>query len=264
MPPPQFSLERAAQAEFSRHTPLYLAQLVAPMDDMWRSLAAQADPIALFVDGDLAGSCALNAEGQLLQFFVLARFHHLSEPLLRFAFDRLGAEEMMVPTLDPNYLCTSMDIAARVEVHSMLYAPNHGSEALGPVSLRLAAAQDHGRCVDFEERELGVERAFLEGYVGARIERSELFLLEENARIQAVGELRRDPLQAGISQLGIIVQGDRRGQGIGSRVLYSLAHRSRGEGLIPVCSTEVHNQAARRAIERAGFHSNHRLLRVTA
>jgi hypothetical protein len=38
--------------------------------------------------------------------------------------------------------------------------------------------------------------------------------------------------------------------------------RSTGEGLAPICSTEVTNVGARRAIERAGFRATQRLLRI--
>ena len=41
-----------------------------------------------------------------------------------------------------------------------------------------------------------------------------------------------------------------------------LAGLLRAEGLAPYCSTEFANIAARRAIERAGFRANHRVLRV--
>lgn len=105
-------------------------------------------------------------------------------------------------------------------------------------------------------------REFLEGYDRERLQRRELLLYEDGARLLCVGELRRDQQQAGIAQLGLIVHAEQRGQGIGTRMLSSLVMRSRDEGLIPYCSTEVENLGARRAIERAGFRANHRLLQV--
>jgi GNAT superfamily N-acetyltransferase len=87
-------------------------------------------------------------------------------------------------------------------------------------------------------------------------------LFEEGSQLLAVGELRRDLQQDGIAQLGLIVRAEERGQGIGTRMFSSLATRSRELRLTPCCSTEITNIGARRAIERAGFRANHRVLRV--
>jgi RimJ/RimL family protein N-acetyltransferase len=105
-------------------------------------------------------------------------------------------------------------------------------------------------------------RNFLEAYVRERLERQELLLAESGGQILCAGELRRDPQQVGVAHLGLIVRGDERGKGMGSRMLSSLVTRSRALGLTPRCSTEVDNLGAQRAIERAGFRANHRVLRV--
>ena len=169
---------------------------------------------------------------------------------------------MMVFTQDPNYLCSALDVASSVEAHSLLFASLTEPEVPGLDDLTVAEPEDHERIVEFEVAEVGMPRAFLDGYVRERLERRELLLHEEGGRLVSVGELRRDSRQAGIAQLGVIVKISERGRGIASRMLSSLATRSREEGLTPVCSTEVANPGARRAIERAGFRANHRVLRV--
>lgn len=113
-----------------------------------------------------------------------------------------------------------------------------------------------------EEVAVGDPRTFLEPYVRERLERGELLLFEPEGHLLCVGELRPDRQQEGIAQLGLIVHAAQRSRGLGSGMLSSLVTMSRGRGLSPVCSTELCNRAARRAIERAGFRATHRVLRV--
>jgi len=258
----RFSLRADAESVYGEHRAAYLAQLVAPMDDMWAAFADMAAPHALAVRGDVAGSCSVDDEGRLLRFYVVPRFQHHSESLLRLALRELEVAHMMVPTLDPNYLSSALDLASSVEPHTLLFAPLAEPEGPGLDDLGLAKPDDHQRIVDYQVEEIGAPREFLNHYVHERLERQEMLLFEEGSRLLCVGELRRDQQQAGIAQLGLIVRGEERGKGIGTRMLSSLVTRSRAQGLTPYCSTEVTNPGARRAIERAGFRANHRMLRV--
>ena len=74
------------------------------------------------VGDEVAGSCSVDEEGRLLRFYVLPRFQHRSVALLCLALRELEATCMMVYTLDPNYLSSAMDVASRVEPHTLLFA----------------------------------------------------------------------------------------------------------------------------------------------
>lgn len=258
----QLSLRADAESVYSDQRAEYLAQLVAPMDDMWAAFADMAAPHALVVGNEVAGCCSVDEEGRLLRFHVLPRLQQHSVALLRLALRELEVGHMIVCTLDPGYLSSALDVASSVEPHTLLFASVTEPEGPGLEGLALAQSGDHGRIVDFQAEEIGAPRSFLEYYVRERLERQEMLLFEERGELLCVGELRRDQQQAGIAQLGLVVRGQERGQGIGSRMLSSLVTRSREQGLTPHCSTEVTNLGARRAIERAGFRANHRVLRV--
>jgi GNAT superfamily N-acetyltransferase len=258
----RLSLRGDAASVHDDHRIEYLAQLVAPMDDMWAAFADMATPHALMVGDEVAGSCSVDEKNRLLRFYVRPRFQHHSVELLRLLLRECKIEHMMVFTLDPNYLSSALDVASSVEPHTLLFAPVTEPETKGLEGLRVADHGDHRCIVDFQAEEIGAPRDFLERYLHQRIERREILLFEEGSRILCSGELRRDPQQVGIAHLGLIVRERERGKGIGSRMLSSLVTLSRAEGLTPHCSTEVTNPGARRAIERAGFRANHRVLRV--
>jgi GNAT superfamily N-acetyltransferase len=262
MKPESLSLSGDAEAIHRELRTEYLGQLVAPMDDMWISFADGAAAHALSVADELGGCCSVDAEGQLLRFYVQPRFAQHSVALLSLALEELEIRHMMVATLDPNALSTALDLARKVESHTLLYASVTEPEGPGLDNLVLAELGDHQRIVDFQAQAVGMPLAFLEPYARERLELQELVLHERDGQLLCVGELRRDQQQAGVAQLGLIVHAQERGKGIGTRMFSSLVTRSREQGLVPYCSTELTNQGARRAIERAGFRAQHRMLRV--
>lgn len=259
---PRFTL-RADVGVLERHRAEYLDQLVAPLDDMWAAFAEGATAYALRVEEEEVGACCLDDEKQLLRFHLRPAWRHCSEALLRFVLEELGVTSLLVSTQDPGFLAPALGLGARSEPHTLLYTARVAAEVPALAGLVLAQLADHAQVVAFEEATLGAPRAFLEGYLRARIERGELWLHLEGRELLAVGELRRDRQQPGIAQLGVIVAVPARGRGLAARLLAGLVARSRAEGLTPVCSTEVANHAARRAIERAGFRPDHRLVRLT-
>jgi len=259
---PSLSIRADNGAAYGEHRGAYLAQLVAPLDDMWATFADQASAHALHVGDELAGSCAVDGDGQLLRFFVLPGFSQHSEALLRLCLSELPIQQMIVSTLDPAGLCPGLDVAQRVESHSLLFAAELEPAGPGLPDLTVAQLDDHARIVEFQLAAVGMPREFLEPYTQGRLERQELLLFEEGQRLLCVGELRADQQQPGIAHVGLIVHEELRGQGIGTKMLCSLVKRCGEQGLAAHCSTEVTNLGARRAIERAGFRAHHRVLRL--
>ena len=263
MEPAACSVLAGDRSAYEEHRAAYLAQLVAPLDDMWGTFADQAEPFALRLGSRLVGSGSVDGEGQLLRLHVEPSHQHRATDLLRALIEAAPVACLIVATSDPVYLSAALDLGRGVESHSLLFAHAVPPEIAPLEDLRWAGPEDHGRLVDFQVEVLGAPRDFLEPYVRERLERREVLLVESRAGLSALGELRRDRQQPGVAQLGMIVDPAERGRGLGSRLMATLVTRSLEEGLRPHCSTEVANPAARRAIERAGFRANHRLLRVT-
>lgn len=255
-------LRPAAHLEFDAFREAYLRRLTAPLDDMWLAFAEMAEPSGLFEQGECVGVCAVDGDRRMLRFCLRPELASQSEDWLRFAVEGLGVTELIVPTYDPDFLAPALDLGARVSVHTLLFTECEPTEGPGVDEVRVAAPGDFDRLVAFQEAAIGAPRAFLEDYVGARIERGELRWVGDAARVLATGELRLDGGQAEVAHLGLIVAADARGQGLGTRLLRTLRDETLAQGRCPICSTERDNAAARKAIERAGFRARHRLLSV--
>ncbi|MEM9457329.1 MAG: GNAT family N-acetyltransferase [Myxococcota bacterium] len=264
MATPELSLRTNAVSTYRDHEAGYIAQLVAPMDDMWAAFADMAAPHALRIGDEVVGSCCADDDRQLLRFYVEAPFLDRAEALLRLALRELGVRRMMVPTSDPGFLSAALDVGTGVECHTLLFEHVVAPARPGLDGLVVAEPGDHARLVAFEADATGAPLGFLESYIAARLDRRELLVLEAEGEILSIGELRRDTRQDRVAQLGVVVGKQHRGKGIASAMMASLVRRSRDEGLRPCCSTEVGNMGARRAIERAGFQARHRLLAIGA
>lgn len=259
---PQLSVQPNAERAYELHRPQFLSQLLAPMDDMWAAFADLGAPFSLFVGEVLAGSCSVDGEGQLLRFFVLPQFSNESLALLELTAAECGVTHMMVSTADPSYLCPALDLAADVESHTLLFAQVATIRAEPIERLVLAELADLERVIEFQVEATGMPADFLQVYTRTRIELRELWLVRTKSQIIGVGELRIDQQQAGIAHLGVIVGAPDRRKGMGAAILCSLVEQCRELGVVPYCSTEGTNIGARRAIERAGFYAQHRLLRI--
>jgi GNAT superfamily N-acetyltransferase len=240
----------------------HLAQLTAPLDDMWFAFAEMADAHALRFDAELAGSCHVDAEGRLLRLHLRPRWLPRAGDVLREAIAQLDVTELLVFTYDPVGLSAALDLAWSVEPHSLDFqlacAPS-----VEPLELAHAGVDELAEIVAFQVESLGAPAEWLEGYSAPRLERGEFWTQRRDGCLVAVGELRGDEHQAGVAHVGMVVHPSARRQGLAAGVLVRLIELCHDAGLAPRCSTEVSNVGARRAIERAGFRSSHRLLRVT-
>ena len=266
MPSDALTLRQAAprdEAVLEAHRTAYLTGLGAPMDDMWIAFANAATPHVIEDGERILGSVRVDGDGRLLRFHMEPGALHRATEAMGLAAHQLEVAEAMVFTVDPLAVSTAIDLARAVESHTLLFEHAAAPTVAAFEELAVAAPDDHTRLVEFDVTALGAPVDFLGPYLRERVDRREALVHEDGGEIACLGELRRDPEQAGVAQLGVVVGPEHRGRGLASRMMTSLAARARAEGLTPYCSTERTNLAACRAIERAGFRSRHRGLRVT-
>ena len=126
----------------------------------------------------------------------------------------------------------------------------------------MAGPEDHAAAVAFDSAATGSPASFAGPYLAERIERGELYLVEDGGLIVATGEIRVDARAPGNTHLGLIVGVEQRGRGLGGRLMQALTARSLARGMTPRCSTSPENLPARAVIARTGYGGRHRVLRV--
>ena len=115
--------------------------------------------------------------------------------------------------------------------------------------------------VDFAVASIGAPEEWLSGYFANLIDRRELFGVWENGQLVATGKSRGyDEYQTEYADVGVIVAESERGRRMATQVLRQLVAMNEASGLKSICSTEKTNVAAQKAIGRAGFLANNRII----
>ena len=261
-----FEFSEATSDEIAGLKSEYLSTLSAPLDGMWEAFADMATKWLFLLEGEPVGYAAVNGNRQILQFFLRKKFE------ARELFIQLIKEQdvtgAIVPTCDPSTVALALDQQKSVSVNAIMYHMQNMS-ALEPAKFpvgsdfQLVTGGALDQAVEFAHKTLGASEEWLSGYFGNLVDREELFSLQSNGELIATGECRVSDCQKGIADVGMVVGKSHRRSGIATNVLRALSHHARSKGLRPICSTETNNLGAQKAISRAGFISQHRILEIT-
>lgn len=237
--------------------------LVGPEDDMWATFADLGEPYSLTRGGRLAGRFSVDEEQRLHGFYVSDDFEAMSAGLLSRVVTELDVSAAMTSTVDPVFLSLCLTAGGTAEPTGLVYHHVADPTVTELVEVRTAVAADHAAAVTFCRAELEAPEAFLNAYLGERIDRGELHLVEVAEMIVASGECRVDRRAPGNAHLGLVVGAELRGKGLGARLMHTLTGIALEQGLTPRCSTEPANLAAQTVIRHAGFRTRHQVFRVT-
>jgi GNAT superfamily N-acetyltransferase len=252
----------------------HLETLTAPLDAYWEeALIGMSDHFELTVDGIRAGYFCLNADRQMTAFHLVKQFISSGSEALPFVIREHGIDTAFAGTNDPIFLSLCLDIAKRVEVHTLLFEDG-GAEGVpavdDAVSFKKAGDEDidavlkhylgASGAIDTESIEAAFEG--LQGYVRSVMDQHRIFVLRKDGEILATSECRISKTQRPYADVGMIVAEAHRRNGFGSHILSKTRDVCRGQGLIPICSCEVTNTGSRKAILKAGFVARHRIVKA--
>jgi len=156
-----------------------------------------------------------------------------------------------------------LDNTSTFTVNSLMYQ-HVGNETqcdVSEVKLTLANSDQLESLVTFAIEAIGAPKEWLSGYYANLIKRKELWYYALDGKISATGECRYfDEYQTPYADLGMIVSPAYRGQGMATQVLNQLLKVAKEKGLKAICSTEVGNIAAQKAINKAGLLAPNRIV----
>lgn len=238
----------------------YIGNLAAPIDGFHEGVAiANADCLELKWDGAAAGHCFIDAEGALLLFDVAPRGAAGAGELL----DRLISGGLVrraaVATRDPRFLSLCLDRQKSVAVDTWLFSD--ATEARAALVGFGESSFGHAGPGDVAEIRAVCDPAF-DGYYEGLVERGQLFALRAGGSLLGIGELRRSATHPLFGDLGVHVSAGFRGRGVGLFIVAKLKEYCRREGLKPMASCDVGNEASKRMLEKAGFVAEHRIVIV--
>ena len=252
----------------------YIRQTTAPLDGMWLcGFVPMSTHFGFYDETKPIGFCCVNDEGYLLQFFLTASHHNQSSQLFESILrsDDLPTPKIsgaFVSTAEPHFMSLCLDHFSKWEVNALMYkqetesndpAQDSPLDLVGIDSTRLPDV------VEFAHAAIGAPEEWLTGYFSNLINRQELFGLWDDGCLVATGENRGfDEYQTEYVDLGVIVAESQRCKGLATRILKHFTRMNEDRGLKSICSTEKTNLGAQKAIVRAGFFADNRIVQFKA
>lgn len=257
-----YKLEHSEMIEQIRDA--YLRTLVAPMDGMWES--AVITPATFWEIQDLEqhiGHFCIGSNNELLRFYLVESYQARAQELFRWMVLTYGIQQAITSTIEPLYFSLCLDMQSSVAPHSYLFRDHQRTEPL-PVlsngSIRKANNTELDDLVHFYRANTEGSGEWIEGFLRERLTREELFVLYDRQTVVATGECIRSQRQPPYADLGMVVDQAHRGRGLGSFMLTQLKQHCYKTGLKPICSCAADNHASKKAIEKAGFITDQRMV----
>ncbi len=244
----------------------YLRTLVAPMDGMWESAVIAHATFWKIQDGEgRAGYFCTGSDNDLLRFHLLDNYQAQAQEIFRWIVSTYGIQYAIASTIEPLYFSLCLDIQVSITLHSYLFRDNKRIELSSGLSnsiFRKAEKRELDDIVRLYQANTEGSGEWIEAFVKKRLDLAELFVLYERQILVATGECIPSPKQIPYADLGMVVAQSYRGRGLGSYMLTRLKQHCYETGWKPICSCAAGNLASKKAIEKAGFVSKQRMVKV--
>jgi len=245
----------------------YLRTLTAPMDGMWENaIIAHATFWEIQDQEQRGGYFCLDADQNLLRFHLLENYLDRAQEIFQQIISTHNIQHALASTIEPLYFSLCLDVQKNTTPHSYLFRDNQPRELSSGLSkslFRKAERRELAGIVRFYQANTEGPGEWIEPFLNARLQREELFVLYDQQTLVATGECIPSQKQPPYADLGMVVARSYRGRGVGSFLLTQLKKHCYEMGWKPICSCEASNRASKRAIEKAGFISEQRIVKVT-
>lgn len=245
----------------------YLRTLIAPMDGMWESaVIAHATFWEIQDQEQHAGYFCIGSNNDLLRFHLWENYQARAQEIFRWLVSTYGIQHAITSTIEPLYFSLCLDVQRSIALHSYLFRDNQRIELSSGLSksvFRKAEKRELDDIARFYRANTEGSGEWIETFLNARLNREELFVLYDQQTLVAAGESIPSQKQPPYADLGMVVARSYRGRGLGSFMLTQLKKHCYEAGWKPICSCEASNRASKKAIEKAGFMSEQRMVKIT-
>jgi len=230
------------------------SKLVAPVDAMWEQLYIGSSQHFLIENNSVEiGYCCIDGEKNLKQIFLLNDFNYLMINTIKHLIDEELIISASLSSNEPISFNACLFHSKSLKTNTFCFEYADCSLKNEPeMHLKHVTKEDIPDVKTFFKNQIGFDDTF--GYTENLVQRKELYLVKENDTLIATSECRISESQLEIADLGIIVNKEHQGKGIGTQLLKQQAIRAQKVNRKPICSTTLDNIASKKAIERAGFY----------
>jgi len=237
------------------------------MDGMWESAVISYATFWEIQDHEShAGHFCLDINNGLLRFHLVEKYQAQAQDIFHWIISAYGIQYAMTSTIEPLYFSVCLNIQKSITPQLYLFRDHRDVEFptdLSCSTLRKAEQRDLDGVEHFYRKNTEGAGEWIEAFLRKRLDREELFVWYHQQTLVATGECTPSQSQSPYADLGMVVDRSYRGKGLGSATLLLLKKYCYKRGWKPICSCAVDNHASKKAIEKAGFLSEQRIVKVT-
>lgn len=246
----------------------YLHSLPSPLDGMWESfIIRNSTHWKITINNVRAGYyCVDSTSAKLLQFYIKKKFLNREKEIFQEVLSKQSIQSSSVCTAEFAYLSLCLDFNKSVSINTYLFHDNQEIELClsdtSPLNSRKATEGDLKELETFYRTNTGGDGSWIPGFLRNLVDKGFLFIFCNGNEIAGAGECIISQVQTPYADVGVIVAKHLRGKGIATFILSYLRDYCRTNHLKPICSCTYDNKASKRAIEKVGFISHHRIIDI--
>lgn len=226
----------------------------APIDAMWEQLyIGYSQHYLIEIEKVLVGYCCVDSSGSLLQIFLEEEINAQMDKIIALLIELKLIIAASLSSIEPISFNACLFLSNSVKTNTFCFQhPNNIKEHESSLKIESVSTEDIPAVKLFLLEQIGMDDTF--GYTENLVVRKEIFVIKEANVIIATSECRMSDSQTEVADLGVIVNRDFQGRGIGTKILQTQVNSVLAAKRKPICSTTLDNIASQKAIEKSGFY----------
>lgn len=236
----------------------YLDALIEPQELYLELMVRTAEIYAVILNEEKIGYFLVGDESTLLEYFIIQQNTDLAEPIFINIIRDFSIRKALCKSFDHLLLSCCAAIQVKTNVMGILFREYHPpSDAANflDITVRPATVEDERHIIEVNEEVFDHDHEVIEYTI-----KKQLLIFEKERTIIGFGIFSRVIDGRSDFDIGMLVEKESRGQGIGQFIIGYLADYCIKNGWRPTAGCAVDNIGSRRCLEKAGFVSNYRLL----
>jgi GNAT superfamily N-acetyltransferase len=234
---------------------------------MWEgAIIAQAAFWELRIQGQYVGYYCIDSHNCLLRFHLLHEYRGRAQTIFQWVISTHTIRQAVSSTAEPFYFSLCLDMQTGISLHSYLFRDTTSMKVSpGPSGgvFKKVEQSELDDVIRFYRKNTEGSGEWIDGFLHTLIRDEALFGLYDGGMLMATGECIPSRHQAPYADLGMVVERSQRRRGWGSSMLLHLKEHCYAADLKPICSCAADNVASKKALEKAGFIAEHRMVNMT-
>jgi RimJ/RimL family protein N-acetyltransferase len=238
-----------------------LARLSEPQEYFLEEQAARSKPYLIVEDGTMTGYTLVSDGNTLIEFFCSEMAVLKRRDLLKHVVHELKIKKAFCQTFDHDFLSVAMLLKPKIEAEGTLFRKfdpfRYWNTHPKGLEYKTATKKDYDLL-------RGINDGFFESdeELRGRIDRKELTVFYSDKHLVGCGFMLQTIPGINAYDIGMMVAPAFRRQGFGAYIAYRMASECIAAGHRPVAGCGVDNTASLKALENAGFISQHLIIEL--